>query len=261
MLNVDYSKAYSYIRERILSGEFPSGQPLRPNDLAVAIGISRTPVRDALRQLDADGLVSVRPRLGASVRVVEVDELREISELRMALEIFAVGLAAQKRTEDELKVIEAAHEAIGVEIERLIAETELKSNLLQTLTSGHLVKEEWILHVAIISAAKNQLIKKEILRHHLINRVVGMYTGGHLDVPSPSNRAEAVAFLRSTYNEHKEICEAIKRKDPIAARHAMELHLQLGVDSMLRRMARGEVGQIVGQFAKSAFDPAATRDP
>ncbi len=102
MKNAYSDIAYEYIRKRILNGTFRPGQQLMSHDLSVEIGISRTPIRDALRQLETDGLVVIRANLGASVKTMDVNEYREMCGLRLALEVYAAGLAAGQRTIEEL---------------------------------------------------------------------------------------------------------------------------------------------------------------
>ncbi|MBL9214014.1 MAG: GntR family transcriptional regulator [Opitutaceae bacterium] len=257
MVNVDYSKAYNYIRERILSGEYPSGYALRADKLAKEIGMSRTPVRDALRQLNSDGLVSIHPRMGASVRSIDVDEFSEICGMRMALEVYAVGLAARLRTDSDLKEIAHSHEAVAQEIERLIAVSEPDSHPLAGLTSELLVREDVRFHLAITNASRNRLIKKEIIRHHLLNRIVSVSSMLASEPFLPANRVEAVAYARATVTEHKLILDAISRKDSAVAKNAMEMHLQSDVDAMLRRLSRGESVQVTGSAPLYSPAPAA----
>src|SRR5262245_3783503 len=105
MKSVNSDVAYDYLRKRILSGGYAPGQALMTKMLAAEIGVSRTPIRDALRQLEADGLVTIRPRLGASVKQMDLKVFQESCELRLALETHAAGLAARSRTELDLHEI------------------------------------------------------------------------------------------------------------------------------------------------------------
>ena len=73
-----------------MGGEFAPGQSLLTEVLAKEIKVSRTPVRDALRKLEADGLVTIRAHLGASVKQLQLREFREMSDLRLALESLPV---------------------------------------------------------------------------------------------------------------------------------------------------------------------------
>src|SRR5580704_7630282 len=94
--------AYKLIRKRLLSGSLPPGGRLSDDALAKELGISRSPVREAISQLTSEGLVEYRPRSGAYVRVPEPRELAEWYETRIALEGFAVMRAAERITEPQL---------------------------------------------------------------------------------------------------------------------------------------------------------------
>jgi len=247
--NVDYSKAYNYIRERILSGEYARGFPLKPDVLAKEIGMSRTPIRDALRQLDGDGLVSIRPRSGASVRSIDVDEYSEICGMRLALEIYSAGVAAKMRTESDLKEILFACEAVANETERLIQASSPEEHHMDHLTSELLIREDIRFHMAITSASKNRLIGKELLRNHLINRIVTVSTMLTAKSFLPVNRSEAVTMARTTVSEHRLIYDAIRRNDVAVAKNAMEMHLQQDVDNLIRRLGRNERGEIAENLA------------
>ena len=97
--------AYDYIRKAVLNGEYTPGQPLLEAELAQKTGVSRTPVRQALRQLESEGLITIRTNLGAVVKSMTMKEYREMSEVRQALESGAAGLAALHRTDADLKAI------------------------------------------------------------------------------------------------------------------------------------------------------------
>src|SRR2546430_2051573 len=119
MKKINTDVAYDHIRKRIVSGEYRPGQALVTELLSAEIGVSRTPVRDALRKLEADGLVIIQARLGASVKKMDVKEFREMCDLRLALESHAAGLAASNRTEAELREIHFALEAMRQLTERI----------------------------------------------------------------------------------------------------------------------------------------------
>ena len=74
------------LRERILRGDYPEGEPLRQDAIATDLGVSRIPVREALRQLEAEGLVTFNPHKGAVVSTLSVDEITELFELRAEIE-------------------------------------------------------------------------------------------------------------------------------------------------------------------------------
>jgi DNA-binding GntR family transcriptional regulator len=94
--------AYEDIRDAILEGALPPGQRVKERDVAAQMGISTTPVKEALRRLEQEGLVVSQPRRGAIVsRLVQIP-VEEIEEIRGALEAIAARLAAERMTEEEL---------------------------------------------------------------------------------------------------------------------------------------------------------------
>ncbi|MEV4040010.1 GntR family transcriptional regulator [Streptomyces umbrinus] len=100
------------IRARILSGEIPIGAQLRQVELAELLGVSRTPVREALRQLQAGGLIEVLPNRGAVVRVPAPWEVREAYEIRAELEGLACVRAVHAVTPDVLRELREANETV-----------------------------------------------------------------------------------------------------------------------------------------------------
>jgi DNA-binding GntR family transcriptional regulator len=234
MKNVNSDIAYDYIRKRILSGSYRSGYPLMTKELAAEIGVSRTPVRDALRQLEADGLVVIRAHLGASVMTMTFKEFKEMCGLRLALESYAAGLAAENRTSDELDEMQLAVNAL-----RLLTTRHLAAPEKDPATIEELKREDVRFHIAIIGAAQNQLLKKEVLRLHIVSRVV---TTG---VVSPDgylsyDKAADDAHRRDVQEHHEKIYEAIKAGDAAGAKATMELHIQDIIDTKIKQMSYAE---------------------
>jgi len=100
------------IRTRIMSGEIPIGAQLRQAELAKALGVSRTPVREALRQLQTGGLIEVVPNRGAVVRVPAPWEVREAYEVRAELEGLACERAVSRITDDILDELRSTNEIL-----------------------------------------------------------------------------------------------------------------------------------------------------
>src|SRR5574337_1028176 len=98
---------YEALRRAIVEREFDAGEPLTEHDLCRRFGTSRTPVREALAKLERDHLVRVVPKKGAFVRPVSHDEIRELYQVREALEALAVRLAAPRLDREELTGFEA----------------------------------------------------------------------------------------------------------------------------------------------------------
>lgn len=106
-------QAYSYLRARIFAGELRGGTKLNPAEIANTLGLSRMPVREALRQLDAEGYVEMRPNRGAVVTQLTSAEIEDLFEMRAALEGIAVRHAMQfidKHAIDELIALKDAME-------------------------------------------------------------------------------------------------------------------------------------------------------
>lgn len=231
MKNVNSDIAYDYLRKRILGGEYVPGQALMTNLLASDIGVSRTPIRDALRQLEADGLVNIQPRIGASVTKMDLKSFRESCELRLALETHAAGLAARNRTDSDLHEINLALEEM-----RRITSALVGGGAATTLIPM-LVREDVRFHLAIITAAKNDLMKKEILRLHLVNRVVSgpsVLARANAQPEPPEDPEHRRAVLVS----HEEIHRAIAGGRTSEAKSAMEQHIQDIIDRSIHRLAR-----------------------
>lgn len=100
------------IRARIMSGEIPIGAQLRQADLAATLGVSRTPIREALRQLQAGGLIEVLPRRGAVVRVPAPWEVREAYEVRAELEGLACERAVDQITPEQLDELRSTNDVL-----------------------------------------------------------------------------------------------------------------------------------------------------
>ncbi len=101
--------AYRQVRDRILSGELQPGVVIQQRDLASRIGISTTPLREALRRLKSEGLVELDAHRDARISPLRAEEARDLLELRKSLDPLAAGLAAQRRTNADIQAIRAAH--------------------------------------------------------------------------------------------------------------------------------------------------------
>jgi DNA-binding GntR family transcriptional regulator len=231
MKDVNSDIAYKFIRKGILDRKYPPGCPLMTKVLAKVIGVSRTPVRDALRQLETDGLVSIRPNRGARVKQVDLNEFREMCELRLALETYAAGLAAHNRTPLELQELRACLAKMREYTDQLLASKSESQEVLDKLQI-----EDIRFHVAIISSAKNRLLKKEVLRLHVINRVVATPLPGPARQETEQGKSRRAAIQKC----HDAIYQAIERGDVHAARMAMEEHIQDIIDNHIKVMAQAE---------------------
>jgi DNA-binding GntR family transcriptional regulator len=107
-------QAVEQIRSRIVRGEFELGAPLSENTLAAELGVSKTPVREALLRLKMEGLVSILPQRGTVVFDMTADEIREMGELRETLETAALRLSARRNPGPLLRTLDGIVGAMGV---------------------------------------------------------------------------------------------------------------------------------------------------
>ena len=127
------------IRTAILEGELAPGDRLKEREIAQQLGISSTPVREALQSLDAEGLIELVPNRGATVRSYDEETLEELYRLRALLEGHAAGQAAERITEAQLALLEESNERFA----KLRTDDDLRS----------LVRENLVFHSLIIEAA------------------------------------------------------------------------------------------------------------
>src|SRR6266702_354531 len=101
--SLERDRAYALLRDLVISGEFSADEPLSERSLSNRLAFGRTPVREALMALARDGLLTIHPMRGTFVRQMSFDDLREIHELRLALEGMAAYLAATHGPTDALR--------------------------------------------------------------------------------------------------------------------------------------------------------------
>lgn len=196
------AQGYETLRQEILSGKLKPGEPLKERDLVARLGISRTPVREALRRLVADGLAEMRPRRSIVVSTYSEEELREIFELGSVLEAHVAAMAAAKATPQDVARLTELHHRI----EDLVATSP--DNVLRKFPR---LDQEF--HHAITDVARNSRIAemlRQTMNMRLLTRVM--------------NRYESADFSKSV-DHHRRITEAIASGDPEGARQAMADHI------------------------------------
>lgn len=212
-------QAYDYLHRRILSGELPAGSQVSELSLAQEIGISRTPVREAIRQLASEGVVVQVPRYGTIVRAPERREFVELFELREALEPYAVALAARSICEEDLLLLERLCDE-----ERQIA-TELRDSDQKALDAAQMQRflaADMALHMLLIRAAGNRRIAKIVADSRALARIFGAGRQEHT--------LHVVAWA---YRQHRRIVRAVRRHDADAARQWMAHHIRRSMQQTL----------------------------
>src|SRR5271168_1465404 len=107
-------RAHEYVKRQVLTGAFPGGELISEGEVAAALGMSRTPVREAFLRLEAEGLLRLYPQRGALVVPVSSEEARAVIEARLVLEQFAAGKVIGRGPE----ACAAAFERLSVELQR-----------------------------------------------------------------------------------------------------------------------------------------------
>lgn len=205
----------SQLQARILSGDLAAGTPLRQEALAEEFGVSRTPIREALRQLQAAGLVDLRPHRGAIVRGISPREIRDAYEVRATLEGLAAELAAGHVRHEQLERLRAAQEQFREALERTIdlRRSGLAVGEEETVRWGRANDE---FHQVIQEAAGNEVLAEALT--HL-----------HRSFPRDLSRlvvSESTKLLEENVAEHEGILDAVEQGVPDAARELMLRHVR-----------------------------------
>ncbi len=202
------------IQARVLSGEVPVGARLRQEALAEEFGVSRTPVREALRQLQTTGLLELLPNRGAVVRGPSAREIREAYEVRAELEGLAAELAAERISDRDLLRLREAQTLFRKSVTTLIARRA--SRPAPWKDESVWVKANDLFHQAILDASGNDRLSETISDLH--RRFPRDLTWIALSQSSP--------LLEENVEQHEAVLRAIERRDPAEARRAMVEHVR-----------------------------------
>ena len=126
---------FNTLRQAILKGELAPGERLMEIQLAEKLGVSRTPIREAIRKLELEGLVLMIPRKGAEVAKISEKSLRDVLEVRRSLEELAIELACQRMSEDDMAELERVQGNFKSAIDRGEAMRVLPSQMSSITTS------------------------------------------------------------------------------------------------------------------------------
>lgn len=202
--------AADLIREAIVDGRVSPGHRLKEEELAQQLGISRTPVREALLVLQAEGLVEAAPNRGSAVRAYDRRDLEEMYELRALLEGHAARRAAAHRAE--------AH------VGELRASCERFAALLTDRDVASLVGENTSFHETILDAAASERLKG------MVRQVVAMplvYTSYYWYSP---------AECANSHRAHLELVDAIAARDEHASERIMREHVFAACDVLVQHV-------------------------
>ena len=201
---------FNTLRKAILTGELKPGERLMEIHLANRLGVSRTPIREAIRKLELEGLVIMIPRRGAEVAQITEKNLKDVLEVRRALDALCVELACDRISAEELEKLREACE----EFERA---TETKD-------ATTIAKADVELHDIIVQATGNQRLIQ------LINNLSEQMYRYRFEYIKDENRHDNLV------SEHRMIYESIIRQDKVKAAEAAKLHIDNQEKSVIRQI-------------------------
>jgi len=200
---------FETMREAIIQGSLEPGERLMEIQLAEEMGVSRTPVREAIRKLELEGFVVMVPRKGAYVAGISVKDIVDVFEVRAALEALAGGLAAERATTDELDEMERASLYIY----------EAEDGLIDNI-----VERDSDFHDLIYKSSRNQRLIQIIT---LLKEQIQRFRTTSLSQPGR---------IKHAVDEHKGIIEAISEHNVEMASLLAREHIETALQTFLNAM-------------------------
>ncbi len=199
------------IRQAIINGVFRPGERLMEIQLADEMGVSRTPVREAIRKLELEGFVVMIPRRGTYVADISIKDLAEIFEIRTCLDVLAAGLAAERITDEELVTLNEYLNAIGQHA--------------ASMDMNKIVELDTAFHDVLYTASRNERLRTII--NNLREQMTGI-RGRSMSYPGR---------LVETMDEHRLLVDSIAARDVERAQHAARTHIENAEHTLIRSMA------------------------
>ncbi|NLY70197.1 MAG: GntR family transcriptional regulator [Clostridiales bacterium] len=193
------SNLFEDLRKDILRGKLKVGEKLSEQKICDLYGVSRTPVREALHQLELEDLIETIPNRGAYVVGLSAQDIQDLYEMRKAYEILAVRWAIERITSEELKKIEEAYELMEFYTLKKDSQKMLEINM--------------DFHNLIYKASHNRMLFHTLSTYQYYLK------------ETKSNTAYLDGMLDEVLAEHKKIYQAFVDKDPQAGEIAIEEHL------------------------------------
>ncbi len=209
-MSVAVEKAYRALWDRILAGEYQPGERLKERDICADLEVSRTPVREALHRLAAEGLVQIEPRRGGKVAELRLDEAAELFSVGAHLESFAAKLAARRASPEALAALDATIRTMRDVLDRDARDVRRAY-----------LKLDRELHGQIVDMARNRSLAaalKQIVGLPVLVKAFSTYTGDD---------------LWRSFHHHENIVDALHAGDEEWAEAAMRSHILAGRSILL----------------------------
>jgi DNA-binding GntR family transcriptional regulator len=204
-------RVYAALRERILAGDIPNHARLHQEQLSEELGVSRTPLREALGRLAADGLVELLPQRGARVADITPADMETSYVARLVIEPPAAALAASRRSVEDIE-----------EMRRAIADHRRETADVQTVYDANRD-----FHLAVVRASGNPFLLR--FCEQLWVRRIGLRVY--------EEQREPPEFIAADADWHERIADAIEARDPARAEREMREHIHQAMQLLLRQLA------------------------
>ena len=201
---------FNTLRQAILTGELKPGERLMEIHLANRLGVSRTPIREAIRKLELEGLVIMVPRKGAEVAQITEKNMRDVLEVRKALEELAVELACQRMTSDQVSELHTACENFKIAV--------------QTHKITKITEADVSFHDIIFNSTNNQRLIQ------MINNLGEQMYRYRLEYIKEEKHHEKLI------KEHEDILQAIEEKNVGSAIEAVTVHIDNQEEGIIRTL-------------------------
>jgi DNA-binding GntR family transcriptional regulator len=208
-----HNTIFEILRDRIVFGEYPPGMSLSEKALCKEFNVSRTPLREAIQKLVDLKLVTVIPRFGTNVTLIDIHEIRSAFEVKIRLEGLAGELAAMRIEPEQLAALD-----------ELIKEAAQGDQKNEKRGHNRLIEIDGRFHTIIHQAAQNPILQEFLDNLHY--RCARLWNSS-LDDVVPND--EVIDQLRGVYH-------ALKRKDAESTRKHMERHVQYFIDEIKKRL-------------------------
>ncbi|MDR1159944.1 MAG: GntR family transcriptional regulator [Syntrophomonadaceae bacterium] len=203
------------LRTAIINGDLRPRERLMEIQLAEELGVSRTPIREALRKLELEGFVVIMPRKGAYVADMSLKDIINAFEIRAALEGLAAALAAERITEEEIE-----------HMEKLLAE---KNEAVNKMDVSRVISVDTRFHDALYTASRNE-------------KLLGIVN--NLRDQIQRFRTTSLAYpgrMQQSLQEHRAIVEAIQSRDSTLSRQSAQEHVENAENSLLEAIKKGDI--------------------
>jgi DNA-binding GntR family transcriptional regulator len=208
-------KAYSILKEKIIRREFKPNEKLSIPELAAQLGVSRTPVRDALNRLEMEGLIKTVSKVGTFVTAIEARDVLDIMDTRLMLEFWAVDkmpLLPEPEFVERTALLEGLLDRASVAFQKVPLESYLKLDFnLQ-------------FHAALIDFGdnrRNAALYRDMMNYHSLSAEYSLFTE---------------EMVSTAMKQHYGIAELLKQRDFAGVKAAIRLHLEDSRDRLIRRI-------------------------